>query len=146
LKYIAARRYQQALGRLQRLVIQRLFELQKMNLSHTAYRVRTHIAKSLQKRCKAIRAAVKSYNAAALALTPPRPTPDWSRISHFSFLEEFTLLNDTRNNIRDKPWGQPLVRETMRTARRIKRATEELETVQREARRVHTSITDEDEH
>lgn len=35
LKYIATRRYQQALGRLQRLVIQRLFELQKMNLSHT---------------------------------------------------------------------------------------------------------------
>ena len=35
LKYIATRRYQQALGRLQRLVIQHLFELQKMNLSHT---------------------------------------------------------------------------------------------------------------
>ena len=35
LQYIATRRYQQALGRLQRLVIQRLFELQKMNLSHT---------------------------------------------------------------------------------------------------------------
>ena len=35
LKYIATRCYQQALGRLQRLVIQRLFELQKMNLLHT---------------------------------------------------------------------------------------------------------------
>ena len=34
-KYIATRHYQQALGRLQCLVIQRLFELQKMNLSHT---------------------------------------------------------------------------------------------------------------
>lgn len=89
---------------------------------------------------------MKTYNAAALALNPPRPTLDWSRVSHFSFLEEFTLLNDTRNNIRDKPWGQPLIRETMRTARRIKRAMEELESVQREARRIHTSIVDEDAH
>ena len=90
--------------------------------------------------------AVKAYNIAALALDPPRPTLDWSRVSHFSFLEEFTLLNDTRNDIRDKPWGKPLVRETMRMARRIKRATEELENVHREARRVHTSIADEDAH
>ena len=163
LKYIKTRRYQQALGQLQRLVIQRLFELQKMNLSHTgkilphrasvpyftlflAYRVRTHIAKSLQKRCKAIRSAVKAYNAAAIALDEPRPTLDWSQVSHFSFLEEFTLLNDTRNDIRDKPWGQPLIREAMRTARRIKRATEELDNVHREARRIHTSIADEDVH
>ncbi len=34
-KYIATRAYQQALGRLQRLVIQRLFELHKMNLAQT---------------------------------------------------------------------------------------------------------------
>lgn len=81
-----------------------------------------------------------------MALDPPHPTLDWSRVSHFSFLEEFTLLNDTRNDIRDKPWGQPLVHETMRTARRIKRATEELENVEREAWRVHTSIADEDAH
>ena len=90
--------------------------------------------------------AVKAYNIAALALDPPRPTLDWSRVSHFSFLEEFTLLNDTRNDIRDKPWGKPLVRKTMRMARRITRATEELENVHREARRVHTSIVDEDAH
>ncbi|KAI1782046.1 hypothetical protein LXA43DRAFT_977781 [Ganoderma leucocontextum] len=146
LKYLATRKYQQALGRLQRLVIQRLFELQKMNLSHTAYRVRTHIAKSLQKRCKAICAAVKAYNATALALDPPRPTLDWSQISHFSFLEEFVLLNDTRNDLREKQWAQPLVQETMRTAPRIKRTTEELEIIHREARRVHTSISDEDVH
>ena len=34
-KYIATRNYQQALGRLQRLVIQRLFELHKLNISQT---------------------------------------------------------------------------------------------------------------
>ncbi len=34
-KYIAMRNYQRALGRLQRLVIQRLFELHKLNVSQT---------------------------------------------------------------------------------------------------------------
>ncbi len=34
-KYIATRNYQKALGHLQRLVIQRLFELQKLNSSQT---------------------------------------------------------------------------------------------------------------
>ena len=160
MKYIATRTYQQALGRLQRLVIQRLFELHKMNVAQTgtlpdgtrsfdtdvrtAYRMRTQIAKNLQKRCKAIRTAVRQYNTAAAALNPPRPALDWSKVSHFSFVEEFTLLQDTRNDIRAHKWAQPLVRETMRTARRIKRAEEELEHVHREARRVHTSICDED--
>ena len=163
MKYMATCKYQQALGRLQRLVIQRLFELHKMNIAQTgirvlrvrrqhcshirfvtAYRVRTQIAKNLQKRCRAIRTAVTQYNAAAAALDPPRPPLDWSKVSHFSFLEEFTLLQDTRNDIRTRKWAQPLVRETMRTARRIERAEEELAHVNREARRVHTSIRDED--
>ncbi len=34
-KYIAQQKYQQALGRLQRLVIQRLFELHKLNVPQT---------------------------------------------------------------------------------------------------------------
>lgn len=105
-----------------------------------------HITKSLQKQCKAIHTAVRAYNAAVLALDPPHPTLDWLQISHFSFLEEFTLLNDTCNDIRDKPWGQPLIHEMMQTAQCIKHATEELENVQHEAWRVHMSITDKDVH
>ena len=35
MKYIATRHYQRALGRLQRLVIQRLFELHKLNVAQT---------------------------------------------------------------------------------------------------------------
>ena len=38
LQYIATRRYQRALGKLQRLVIQRLFELHKLNLAQTGFR------------------------------------------------------------------------------------------------------------
>ncbi|KAI0674940.1 hypothetical protein C8Q78DRAFT_1075288 [Trametes maxima] len=126
LDYIATRRYQRALGHLQRLVVQRLFELHRLNLSQTAYRVRTHIAKHLQARCRAIRNAVKTYNAAAAAMKPPRPSLDWSRVSHISFIEEFELLQDTRGDLQDKPWRLPQVREAMRIAHHIERAQEEI--------------------
>ena len=89
--------------------------------------MRTHIAKNLQKRCKTIRVAVKEYNTAAAALDPPGKVLDWDNVSHYSFLEEFPLLKDTRNDITAKKWAQPLVREMIRTARRIDRAKEELE-------------------
>ncbi|KZT10313.1 uncharacterized protein LAESUDRAFT_755820 [Laetiporus sulphureus 93-53] len=72
-KYVAMCTYHHALNNLQQLVVQRLFELHKLNLSQTAYRARTHIVKSLQARCKAIRHAVKAYNTAALTIDPPRP-------------------------------------------------------------------------
>ncbi|KAH9885089.1 hypothetical protein C8Q73DRAFT_749296 [Cubamyces lactineus] len=144
LQYIATRKYQRALGKLQRLVIQRLFELNKLNLAQTGYRMRTYIAKNLQRRCRAIRKAVKQYNAAARELDPPRDPLDWSKVSHYAFLEEFTLLQDTGNDLRAKPWSQPAVRETMRMARRITRAQEEISNASREARRAHTFIRDEE--
>ncbi len=106
--------------------------------------MRTHIAKSLQKRCNAICNAVNQYNAARAALTPKRPPLNWEKVPHFSFLEEFTLLQDMQNDIRSKEWALPLVRETMRASRHVIRAEEELENVNREAHRVHTSIRDKD--
>ncbi|KAI0363067.1 hypothetical protein BV20DRAFT_1040098 [Pilatotrama ljubarskyi] len=143
-QYIAERKYQRALGKLQRLVIQRLFELHKLNISRTGYKAQTYIAKSLQRRCVAIRNAVNAYNAAACELVPPRETLDWSKASHYAFLEEFALLRDTKNDIRSKPWAKPVVREAMRLSNRIARAHEEVENVNRELRRLHTSIRDEE--
>lgn len=105
--------------------------------------MRTHIAKALQQRCKAIRNAVKAYNAAAQALDPPRPTLDWSRVSHYSFLEEFELLRGSRQDIQDKRWAELAVRETMKQNLRIKRAKEEVERCNIEIRRVSTAIVDE---
>ncbi len=74
---------------------------------------------SLQRCCAAIRNTVKSYNKAALALNPPCETLGWTTTSHYSFLEEFALLQDTRNDICDKPWAKPAVRELMRLAQRV---------------------------
>jgi len=105
--------------------------------------MRTHIAKSLQTRCKAIQNAVKAYNAAALALDPPRPTLDWSKASHYSFLEDFELLRETRQDIRAKCWAEPVVRATMKQRQRILRAKEEIYNCNIEICRLHTHILDE---
>lgn len=107
--------------------------------------MRTHIAKALQSRCKAIRNAVKTYNAAALQLDPPRSPISWESISHIHFLEEFNLLHDTRQDIREKRWSQPAVRELMKLSQRVKRAHEEIERCHIAVRRLYTAIYDEDD-
>ena len=107
--------------------------------------MRTHIAKALQKRSKAIQRAVKTYNTAASALDPPRPTIDWTTVSHYKFLEEFPLLRNTSQDLTGKRWTLPAVRETMKQWRRICRAHEEIIRCNIEIRRLHTSITDEEE-
>lgn len=108
--------------------------------------MRTHIAKALQSRCKAIRNAVKTYNAAAAELDPPRAPIRWETVSHINFLEEFHLLHSTRNDIHEKPWSQPAIREMMKLHQRIKRAHEEIGRCHIAVRRLYTAILDENDH
>jgi hypothetical protein len=107
--------------------------------------MRTHIAKALQTRCKAIRNAVKIYNAAAAQLDPPRPSISWEHVSHINFLEEFNLLHNTRQDIRAKRWSQPAIRELMKSFQRVKRAGEEIERCNIAVRRLYTAILDEND-
>ncbi|RDX41997.1 hypothetical protein OH76DRAFT_1458975 [Lentinus brumalis] len=144
-QFLAERDYHVALEQLQRLVVQRLFELHTMNISHTAYKIRTQIAKSLQRRSKAIRAAVNAYNKAAAALKNPRPPLDWSKVTHYAFLEEFELLRDTRNDLAGKRWAETTTRPIIKKARRIARAREEIRRCNIEVRRVHSAIIVENE-
>lgn len=65
-------------------------------------------------------------------------------MSHYQFLREFELLNDTRADVREKRWADTAVRELMRQANRVSRAKEEIASVAVEARRVHTAIRDEE--
>ncbi|KAG1781486.1 hypothetical protein EV702DRAFT_1041995 [Suillus placidus] len=122
-------KYNRALDELQCLVVLRLFKLHKLNLSQTGYHMRTHIAKALQTRCKAIQNKVKEYNAAASVLVPPAPSLDWSHVSHYDFLDEFTLLCETRQD-----------------SLHIKRAHEEVHHCNIELRRLHSSIATENSH
>lgn len=111
----------------------------------SGYHMRTHIAKALQNRCKAIRNAVKKYNAAAAQLVPPRPSISWETVSHINFLEEFHILHNTRQDIREKPWAQPAIRELMKLSQRIKRAHEEIQRCHISVRRLYTAICDEND-
>ncbi|KAI0683812.1 hypothetical protein C8T65DRAFT_594666, partial [Cerioporus squamosus] len=139
-QYLVERDYRLALDKLHRLVVQRLFELHTMNLSRTAYKVCVHIAKSLQRRSKAIRAAINEYNAAAKKLKNPKPALDWDKVSHYVFIEEFELLRDTRNDLSGKPWANAATREHIKRSRKIHRAREEIKRCNVEIRRVHSAI------
>ncbi|KAI0701463.1 hypothetical protein BC835DRAFT_1404505 [Cytidiella melzeri] len=143
LRYIKERKYRRALNNLQKLVTQRLFELQRLNVAQTGYKMRTHITKSLQTRCKAIQQAITAYNAAAAALDPPRPPLNWSEIGDHHFLEQFALLQDTCQDVRGKQWTEPAVRACLKMHLWIRRAREEIDRLNIEVRRVHTAIRDE---
>ncbi|KAJ7658899.1 hypothetical protein B0H14DRAFT_2659268 [Mycena olivaceomarginata] len=71
------RKYRKCINKLEALVLKRMFELTKMNLSGTGYKMRKHIAKALQAMSQAIRNALKRYNTAASALD--RRTLSWHR-------------------------------------------------------------------
>ncbi|KAI0085002.1 hypothetical protein BDY19DRAFT_987285 [Irpex rosettiformis] len=126
LRYMKERTYHCALDKLQKLVVLCLFELHKLNLSQTA-----------------IKNAVETYNKAAAGLSLLRPPVDWSKVSHYGFLEEFHLLQDTRNDVHEKRWAQPLFRNLLKTRNRVARAREEIERCKIEVCRLHTSIRDE---
>ena len=109
----------------------------------SGYKARTHLAKSLQTRCKAIRGATEAYNRAARVLNPPRLPLDWTQVSRYSFLEEFSLLRNTRHDISNALWADPVIRETIKKFFRVRRAREEVQRCNVEIRRLFTSIYDE---
>ncbi|KAG2037923.1 hypothetical protein BDR03DRAFT_933774 [Suillus americanus] len=84
--------YRSALDELKRLVVMCLFELSKLLLSGTGYKLRQQITKALQCCSDAIQNAINRYNTQAAALVPPRPKLAWKDIVEYSFLGEFDLL------------------------------------------------------
>ncbi|KAF7326889.1 hypothetical protein MVEN_02582800 [Mycena venus] len=90
------RRYRKALMEVERLVVQRLFELTKLGMSGLAYNLRDKIAKALKTRSEAIRRAITVYNEAAASLTPLR--------ERLTFAETFvSSLGPSRHGV--KPWS-----------------------------------------
>ena len=51
-----------------------------------------HIAKALQARSKAIKAAIVRYNDAAEVMEPPMPTLNWEEVVECAFLADFDLI------------------------------------------------------
>ncbi|KAF8179539.1 hypothetical protein K438DRAFT_1768902 [Mycena galopus ATCC 62051] len=137
-------KYQIALDKIEEIIVERLLEMTKIHESGTGYKMRTHIAKALQSRSKAIRNAIERYNEVALAMDPPMPTLSWDEVVNYGFLAEFDLLRDTRDSVRSRPWTRPNYRLAMDSYFKILRAQEEIKRLNIEIRRVVTWINDED--
>lgn len=163
---VRRRRYQRCLDELEGLVVSRIFELSKMNMSqtgglafnyvipaitltpstHAGYKLRRHIAHSLQARSQAVKSALKRYNDAARAFHPPRPSLTWEEVVDYAFLSDFDLLRETRQDIRQQPWAQPTNRSIMNQWFKLKRAREEIQRLDIEIRRVVTHMRDEEQY
>ncbi|KAJ6512716.1 hypothetical protein C8R45DRAFT_1049873 [Mycena sanguinolenta] len=104
---VSKRRYQRALNNLEHLIISRMFELTKCNMSGTGYKLRKHIAKALQARSKALKNAIAKYNEAAAAMILLRDSLEWDEVVEYAFLADFDLLRDARQDIRREPWALP---------------------------------------
>ncbi|KAJ7193902.1 hypothetical protein GGX14DRAFT_587219 [Mycena pura] len=138
------RRYQRALDTLEKLVVSRLSELWKMNLSDTGYKLRKHIAKALQARSKAVRTALEAYNQAAGALDPPRPELSWEVVVEYAFLSEFNLLRFSRRDIRAEPWAMPAGRSVMDQHFTLDCAKEDIKRLDVEIPHLITKMRDEE--
>ncbi|KAI6027772.1 hypothetical protein BKA83DRAFT_4462509 [Pisolithus microcarpus] len=99
-----------------RLVVMWLFELSKMAMSGTGYKLRQQISKALQRRSEAICNAISCYNMQAAALNPPHPLISWKDIAEYSFLGEFNLLHHCCADVRDNNWAKPAFWQAMSTA------------------------------
>ena len=117
LTVVRERKYRRAIDDLERLVVQRLFEMTKLGmsgvgmcdepllflkslfLSTTGYKQRENISKSLKACVDAIQSALKRYNDAAAQLNPPRPPLTWETVMNAVTVADFDLLRDTRQDI-----------------------------------------------
>ncbi|KAJ7025076.1 hypothetical protein C8F04DRAFT_1212968 [Mycena alexandri] len=140
---VSTKRYRLVLLKLERLVVQRMFELTKMNLSQTGYKLRKHIAKALQVRSQAIRNALNSYNTAAKSIVPAGRQLSWSEVIEYAFLADFDLLRKPSELGEVRPWSTPAARLLLDKYFKIERAREEIRRCNIEIRRVITSIRDE---
>ncbi|EJT99359.1 hypothetical protein DACRYDRAFT_118093 [Dacryopinax primogenitus] len=119
--------FQRALDHLESLVVQRLFEMEKVNARGTNYKMRTSIAKALQSRSTAIRTALGNYN----------PVLD------HAFLGEFTILrHGSEASDASRRWMVPQVWEVVVKHLLLKCAREEIRRLDVEVRRVLTAVED----
>lgn len=106
--------------------------------------MRTQIASHLTKRVAAIRTAINRLNKAGKKLDPPRKPVVITNILTLSFLSEFDLLRDARQDIRARPWTNPAMRTIIEKYYRHVRAKEEIARLNVEIRRLNTWMRDDE--
>ncbi|KAJ6524845.1 hypothetical protein DFH09DRAFT_1250792 [Mycena vulgaris] len=101
---VSRRQYRLSIDQLEALVLKRMFELTKMNMSGTG-KSAMDIARS-----QAIHNAPARYNAAAAALNPPGRILLWNEVINYTFLSEWDILRDPPGNTELLPWATPAAR------------------------------------
>ncbi|KAK7676309.1 hypothetical protein QCA50_020726 [Cerrena zonata] len=146
LRYLRKREFHRALDRVQALIVQRLFEMSKAGMSGTGYKLRRSIWKALKTRGKAIRNALKAYNALAVKMAPPAPQLEWKEVVNYGFVSEFELLRHTyaHGDVATSHWIIPAHREVLSKFFKIKGARSELVRLDVEAARLRASIVAEE--
>ncbi|KAJ2986731.1 hypothetical protein NUW54_g9651 [Trametes sanguinea] len=111
-------------------------------MSGMGYKMRTSIWKGLKSRAKAIRAALKKYNRLAADMQPPAPALHWKDVVNYTFVSEFDLLRSTyaHRDVLRAPWTIPRNREVAAKYFKLMSARAELPRLNREIRRLDTSI------
>lgn len=115
---------------------------------YTGYKLRESIWRALKARGKAIRTALKKYNAVAQLMEPPAPILEWKQLMDYAFVSEFELLKHRHShaNISREPWAEPGNREMTTKYFKLRGARVEIVRCKVEARRLATSIRDEHLH
>ncbi|KAJ3990925.1 hypothetical protein F5050DRAFT_1802258 [Lentinula boryana] len=96
-----------------------------------------HIGHAMQKRSTTIRSALEKYNEAAAKLTPPRKLLDWDDVMNYTYLSD---------NVHDKTWAKPAVREAMSELFKLIQAEEEIHRLNMEIKRLITYMKEEEEY
>ncbi|KAJ7041670.1 hypothetical protein C8F04DRAFT_1252601 [Mycena alexandri] len=143
-KMATNRCYQRAIDALEGLVVARMFELSKVNMSDTGYKLCKHIAKALQARSKCVKSALERYNDAAAAMSPAPTQLSLEQIVDYAFLADFDLLRDGREDIRSEPWAQPAGCVAMDQHFKLFCADKEIARLNLEIPRLVTHMVDED--
>ncbi|KAH7904520.1 hypothetical protein BJ138DRAFT_1138521 [Hygrophoropsis aurantiaca] len=104
---ISHKLFYKAVDDVERLVVMRLLELTKLQISGIGYKLRTQISAALRTCATAIKNALAQYNTYAAQLDPPRPKLEWEEIVEYSFLGEFDLLRESGEHLQSKRWANP---------------------------------------
>lgn len=158
-KLLDERKYRRTYNNLLKLIVQRMIEMEKLNMvatgmcsdqhasgctehEPTGYKMRTHIVKHLTSRSKTIQAATRRVNDTAKELG--YDVISAKVILSKVFLINLDLMGDARVDIRTKVWASPLTRGLVTLYYKSLRAEEELKRVYIEVRRLQTWIRDDE--
>ncbi|KAJ7628050.1 hypothetical protein B0H17DRAFT_1150806 [Mycena rosella] len=130
-------RYQHVLDELQGLIISRMFELTKMNMWETGYKLCKHIAKHREDRTEQLQPGCHP------TMTPRAPMT-WEQVVDYAFLSDFDLLHNGQDDIWEELWAKPAGRLAMDMYSKLERTTEEIKRLNLEIPRFLTYMRNEE--